>query len=140
MYDQVTFNFQALEAFSNHQIQALLKGTNSVQRRGGAKELSANELERELATEEKLATVLPDLFKIKTPKRKKVWERFVKLKRARDSSIHLKKRAARSELDIESLYFQFLNDDAKEFPRAALSIVEHFLPSKRRPPLDDAHP
>jgi hypothetical protein len=129
----VTFSFQALEAFSNQQIQARLKGTYTVQRRSGPKDLSADELERELATEEKLATVLPDLFKVKTPKGKKVWERFVKLKRARDSTIHLKKRDARSELDMESLYFQFLNHDAKEFPRAALSMVEHFLPSKGGP-------
>jgi hypothetical protein len=67
----VTFSFQALEAFANQQIQARLKGTYTVQRRSGPKDLSADELERELATEEKLATVLPDLFKVKTPKGKR---------------------------------------------------------------------
>lgn len=129
----VTFSFQALEAFSNQTIQARLKGSYTVQRKNEPKSLSADELERELKTEEKLATVLPDLLNLKTPRGKKVWERFIKLKRVRDSTIHLKQRDAQSKLDLASLYFQFLNYNAKDFPSAALAMVEYFQPSKGGP-------
>jgi hypothetical protein len=129
----VTFSFQALEAFSNQIIQARVKGNYTVRRRGETKDLSPDELERELATEEKLATVLPELYNLKTPKGGKLWERFVKLKRVRDSTVHLKQRDAQSELDLDSLYFQFLNYDANDFPRAALDMVEYFQSSKGGP-------
>lgn len=129
----VTFSFQALEAFSNQAIQASVKGTYQVQRKSGPKDLSADELEREVATEEKLSTILPNLFSVKSPKGTKVWERFIKLKRVRDSTIHLKKWDAQSTLDMESLYFQFLNHNAREFPKAALSMIEHFRPTKGGP-------
>jgi hypothetical protein len=129
----VTFSFQALEAFSNQEIQTRLKGTYSIERKGEMKALTADELERELKTSEKLATVLPDLLKVKTPKGTKTWERFVKLKRVRDSTIHLKQRDAQSKLDMESLYFQFLNHNAKDFPKAALAMVQHFKPLKGGP-------
>lgn len=129
----VTFSFQAIEAFSNQQIQTRVKGSYRVNRRDGPKDLSADELERELGTEEKLSTILPDLYKLKTPKGTKIWERFVKLKRARDSTIHLKKRDAQSTLDLDSLYFQFLNYHVKDFPRAALGMIEYFQASKGGP-------
>lgn len=129
----VTFSFQALEAFSNQAIQARVKGTYQVQRKTGPKDLSADELEREIATEEKLSNILPNLYRVKSPKGTKAWERFIKLKRVRDSTIHLKKRDSQSTLDMESLYFQFLNHDAKEFPKAALSMIEHFQPTKGGP-------
>ncbi len=128
----VTFSFQPLEAFSNQIIQARVKGNYTVQRRG-EEDLSEDELERGLATEEKLVTVLPDLYKLKTPKGQKIWERFVKLNRVRDSTIHLKQRDAQSKLDLDTLYFQFIIYDAKDFPRAALGMVEYFQPSKVAP-------
>jgi hypothetical protein len=129
----VAFSFQSLEAFSNQVIQAHVKETFRVLRKGESKDLSADDLERETPTEEKLATVLPSLLSVKSPKGQKVWERFVKLKRVRDSAIHLKSVDAQSRLDTESLYFQFLNHNAKDFPRAALEMIEHFRADTKRP-------
>ena len=130
----VTFSFQSLEAFANQIIQSRLKATYQVQRRDGTpRDLSPDELERQASTEEKLATILPDLLGVKTPKGQKLWERFVKLKRVRDSTIHLKTVDAESKLDAESLFFQFLNHNAKEFPRAALDMIDHFREGKNKP-------
>lgn len=129
----VAFSFQSLEAFSNQVIQAHVKGTFRVLRKGQPRELSADDLERETPTEEKLATVLPSLLTIKSPKGQRLWERFVELKRVRDSTIHLKSLDAQSRLDAESLYFQFLNHNAKEFPRAALEMIQHFRAKTKGP-------
>lgn len=44
-----------------------------------------------------------------------------------------KKAAKKFFRKLESLYFQFLNYNVKDFPRAALGMIEHFQPSKGGP-------
>jgi hypothetical protein len=58
----VTFSFQALECFCNHSIARKMTGTITLARRRGDETLTAEEVERNISTEEKLATVLPRLL------------------------------------------------------------------------------
>ena len=56
--------------------------------------MTADELERNLTTKEKLATILPALVGVPNPKGKKVWQDFAALKDARDATIHIKSKDA----------------------------------------------
>ena len=85
--------------------------------------------ERSLSTEEKLKSVLPQIYNVPTPAGKSVWDRFVKLKSARDSCVHFKyhdQYPLGVELDQESLFFQFLDNDPMFFPNAAKDMISHF--------------
>jgi len=135
----VTFSFQALETFCNHTIANELKGNFSLQRRKEVKTFTSLELEREVSTEEKLAIVLPDILKMNSPKGKKVWQNFVTLKRARDATIHMKStdqypnQYSTGVVDEDTLFYQFLNHKATEFPKAAINMINYFASAKETP-------
>ena len=132
----VTFSFQALETFCNHVIANELKGTFNLQRRKEVITVTPIELERLAATEEKLAIVLPQLLARATPKGKKVWDDFVRLKRARDSTIHLKSSdqyPPGGTIDKDSLFYQFLNRNATDFPKWAISMIKYFVLGSKLP-------
>lgn len=130
------FSFQALESYCNQTIADKLKGTFPIERgrRRNAKviPMTATEIERQVSTEEKLGVVLPGVLKIASPRGKKVWQNFVTLKGARDSTIHLKaldqyRRVERVEdLDIGSLFDRFLHDDLSAIPKSAVAMIYYF--------------
>lgn len=131
----VTFSFQALEGFCNHTIANDLKGTFTLPRKKELKAFTVIELEREVSTEEKLSTVLPGILGVQSPKGEKVWENFVKLKRARDSTIHLKStdQYPPRDIDRDTLFYQFLNNDPTEFPKSAIRMIVYFAETKSLP-------
>ena len=86
----VTFSYQAIEVFCNHTIAREIKEATEVKRRKKRVILSPLELERQLSTEEKISLILPKIKGLPTPKGKRPWEAFKKLKEARDSTIHMK--------------------------------------------------
>jgi hypothetical protein len=130
----VTFSFQALETFSNWVISNSLKTNFQLERRGEMVEFTPMELERVASTEEKLAVVLPTVLGVQTPKGKKVWQNFAKLKQVRDSTIHLKSYNAYTvQIDKESLFYQFLNSQARELPKTAFEMIEYFFGNKDMP-------
>jgi len=136
----VTFSFQALETFCNRTIADKVEGTYNLQRRDGTKKtVAAIELEREASTEEKLATVLPAILSMKTPKGKRVWQNFLKVKRARDSTIHLKSidqyhhQYSTKDSGRDTLFYQFLNNEPTDFPKASIEMIKYFVSVKEIP-------
>jgi hypothetical protein len=125
----VTFSYQAIEIFCNHTIARELKGEIEVKRRKKRVTFSPLELERQLSTEEKISLILPKIKGLSTPKGKKPWEAFKRLKGARDSTIHMK-NIDQQVVDTESLYFQFLSNDCELFPQAAIAMIQYFLSGK----------
>jgi hypothetical protein len=95
------------------------------------KSLSPHEAERDLSTEEKFGQLLPAILTVKAPAGTRVWQSFKDLKNARDSTVHLKSNDmfTSDKVDRESLFFFFLNRDAREFPQAAIKIINHYFPS-----------
>lgn len=124
----VTFSFQSLEAYSNEVISRHDKRV-TITRKKGPVTLTPDKLERDVSTEEKLASVLPVLTGIVSPKGTRIWQRFTVLKDVRDSTIHLKSadHYVRGKLDRESLYYRFLNSDPAEFPGTAIAMMRHFM-------------
>lgn len=135
----VTFSFQALETFCNWEIADKVSEILTLHRDKGEESLTATELERKLSTEEKLHLVLPKILKIDTPKGRKVWEDFKKLKHARDSIVHIKSidqypnRVSEGKADKDSLYFIFLNRKMTSYPKTAIQMIMHFYNSSEIP-------
>lgn len=129
----VSFSFQALEAFANQVIVMSLQGTMEVERRKEMVQWTAGDIERKCTTEEKLATILPTLSRIASPKGTKLWERFVELKAMRDGTMHLKElnQYVRGTEDQQTLYYHFLNSDPKRHPQHAMEMIRYFtLPGR----------
>ena len=74
--------------------------------------------------------VLPKIVGVPTPKGKKVWEPYKKLKIARDSIIHFKS-SDQYAADKDSLYFQFLNGGFEGYPSAAIGMIKYFIKGKK---------
>jgi hypothetical protein len=132
----VTFSFQALEAFCNYSISRTWRKPVEVKRRKIKEQVHHEVAERELSTESKLKSVLPQIYGVSTPSGKAVWERFLKLKRARDSCIHIKYQdqyPLGRQFDQESLFFQFLDNDPQLFPEAAMEMITYFYSKAQTP-------
>ncbi len=132
----VSSSFLALESYCNLSISNHLTGTFDLHRRregrDEVKTLSAPDLERTVPIEEKLATVLPKLLNVRSPKGSKMWQHFVMLKRVRDATTHLKSHDQypladpESDMDEESLLYQYLNANVYAFPKTAVSMIHYF--------------
>jgi hypothetical protein len=127
----VTMSFQAVEVFANAVIGRKATKNIIVKLKGGTeKNLTPQEAERELSTEEKLGQALPNILGLSSPRGNRAWQSFKTLKEARDATVHLKSRDiyTRNEHARESLFFYYLNHDAREFPSAAIKVISHFFP------------
>jgi hypothetical protein len=132
----VTFSFQALEAFCNYSISQTWRQPVEVKKRKKEELLHHEVAEREVSTEDKLKSILPKIYRVPTPSGKALWERFVKLKRARDACVHIKYRdqyPLGSQLDEQSLFFQFLDNDPLSFPEAATEMIGYFYSNQEKP-------
>lgn len=133
----ITMSFQAVEIFANAIIGRKATKNILVKRKGGVlKNLAPMEAERELSTEEKLGQVLPDILGVPSPRGNRVWQSFKTLKNGRDATVHLKSREiyTRSDVDRESLFFYYLNRDARTYPTAAIKLILHFFPKQPHVP------
>ncbi len=129
------FSFNALEAFCNYAISRTWRQPVDVKRKKTRETLHHEDAERALSTEEKLKSVLPKIYNVPTPAGKSIWERFIRLMRARDACVHIKYRDQypMSKVDEESLFYQFLSNDPLEFPRSATAMIEYFFANSGKP-------
>lgn len=132
----VTFSFQTLEAFCNYSLSRTWRKPVEVKRKKAKETIHHEIAERELSTEEKLKSLLPKIYGVPTPAGKAIWDKFIKLKRARDACVHIKyhdQYPLSREIDQESLFFQFLDNDPLLFPATAKSLIEYFFANQQRP-------
>jgi hypothetical protein len=128
-----TFAFQALEGYANEVISQHVTGRYTLRRKRPVV-VDSDELERLATTDEKIASILPELLKKKTPKGTKLWEEFRALKARRDATVHLKSKdqyphgTSALSLDDGSLFYHFLSDDPVVFPRSSVRIIRYFAP------------
>jgi hypothetical protein len=131
-------SFQAVEAFANEKIAANISGKVSVQLRKEAQLLSAEEIERQLSTEEKLGVILPRNAGLAEIKGTLEWELFRKLKKARDSLTHFKSadqypQGSSGKALKDSLYDILINTPSLEFPVNATRILRKILSNSDMP-------
>ena len=135
-------SFQALEAFANISIDESLRDPKTVELefRGQAVKWTSEEIQRQLSTEEKYSQALPTLTRIDLPKDRKLWASFKRLKRVRDSTVHLKSADfyVKGHLDRESLLHQLLDGDPRQMVRVAIDMMRHFTADADVPWLEHA--
>ena len=119
------FSYLAIEAFANQVIARELTQSLEVDYHGRRQTLTPEQLERRLATREKLSQVLPVIRSVASPKGTALWERFTRLELARDSTVHLKVKDQYPKVK-ESLYFQMLTADATALPGIAAEMIRHY--------------
>lgn len=125
-----TFSYQALEAYSNEIIEQHLRDgkTLTLHRKKGTETFDAVSLQREVSTEEKVATVLPIMLSVAFQKSGPLWQHFTIIRRVRDSIIHLKSidHYVRGEIDRETVFYRLLQNNPKVYPRTALRVMRHY--------------
>lgn len=122
----VNSSFQAIEAFANATIARSLKGTMTVQRRNGPQTLDAEQIQRQVSTADKVATILPALLNVDSIKGHNEWQSFDELKNVRDASTHFKsgdQYPNAGKLAKGSLYDILLNTNPHTFPLTALRVI-----------------
>ena len=126
------FSFQCLEAYANQVIARLATEPMGVPRRSGMEQLSPDQLERVLTTDEKLTVVLPQLMSVPSPKGRALWPQYRELKGVRDSTVQLKSidHYVRGKVDRHSVYYRLLSRSPMVYPRIAAKLVRHFCASK----------
>lgn len=137
----VTFSFQAIEAFLNHEIVHNATLPIRIKRKEKWISYSPQDVERVLSTEEKAAVVLPEIFQLSTPKGKKPWDGFKRLKTARDSTIHIKSKDIHQLFKMENnqissppnLFFELLIENPECYPKYVFYLVEWFVKNKEFP-------
>jgi hypothetical protein len=137
----VVFSVQAIEAYCNYKIGLSLKNSLSVERQGQMQELSRDDVERQLSTDEKLADALPRVLGIASPKGRHEWEQYVHLRRLRDATVHIKSRdqwTLASRDFSESPYSWFVQKPPTEIPLPAISLIRYFAVEHEREWLDRA--
>ena len=131
----ITFSFQALEAFCNYSISRTWRKPVEVKKGKKKETLHHEAAERSISTEDKLKSILPKIYDVPTPSGKAIWERFIKLKRARDACVHIKyqDQYPLDQIDQESLFFQFLDNDPLLFPTVAAEMIAYFYSKQNQP-------
>lgn len=130
----VTFSIQALDIFCNEIIAAYVKGTIPIKQNNKIKNLNKKQLQENLSLKMKIGTVLPKIFSISSPEDlqgKEIWNQYIELDRVRNTTIHLNSITEHSGTDIdkESLFFEFFKTDAKNYPKYTLDIIDYFKPN-----------
>ena len=135
LISHVVFSFTALEAFANEVIPESFTYTFAVEKSGDKRTYGKDEIERRINLGEKLGVVLPEIFKMPTPKGGAVWEKYKKIKKARDRIIHLKSIDKRpSGPEDETIWGTLLRMHDEPLCDYAHAIIGYFKPAveKRR--------
>lgn len=96
-------------------------------------ELNKEKMQRNISLCEKLSIIIPSVLNISSPKGKKEWENYKKLKKLRDRITHMKSEDRRSAgSDVDSIWRALLY---AEPPHAhALSIIKYFANDMKEKP------
>jgi hypothetical protein len=126
----VVFSFTALEAFANEVIPDGFTHTFTVDRTGEKRTYGKDDIERRINLDEKLGTVLPEIFSLKTPKGGPLWEKYKSIKKARDRIIHLKSIDKRdSGPEDETIWGTLLRIHNKPLCDDAHALIGYYKPA-----------
>lgn len=129
----IIFAHTALEAFTNEEIPDEFVYEIEETTESGivvVRQYNKEQIERKFSLSEKLASVLPKVMNIQSPKGKKLWGGFVHLKKLRDRIIHMKSKdrthSKHGNMYPESIWSDLLDPKQRHYPSIAKSIILHF--------------
>ncbi|MGR3319431.1 MAG: hypothetical protein ACUZ8O_13260 [Candidatus Anammoxibacter sp.] len=131
----VVFAYNALEAFANEEIPEKIIFRQKRRDNKFVEEYTKEQIERNLSTDVKFDKVLPEIFGIKSPKGKKIWQEYAKLKRVRDRIIHLKSADRRSsEPADKTIWNLLLHTSLPNMAVVAKQLIDYFACRLEKPP------
>ena len=127
----VSSSFCALEAFCNLTLVERMKEPRMAKAKGEKRLMTAEEIERNVGTGEKLKRHVPDVMGIASPAGdSELWGRYKHLNEVRDELIHFKRgnlASATSKLVLHTLAFS----DPFEFAETATELLARLHPNER---------
>lgn len=118
--------YSAIESFANEWIPEWYLYKKADKKASAIRELSKEEMERELQLGLKLHQVLPPNFRCLSPKGTKVWEQYIDLERVRNRLVHLKTDDRQSRDLDEDTIWKSLAGIAPPY-RTAKLLVDHYF-------------
>jgi hypothetical protein len=133
---QIICSYSAIETFANVMINQAAKEDyiyRVIKKNGKQEEFNKEQAER-LKLEVKLDKILPDILFVKSPKGKKIWEKFRHLEKLRDRLIHLKSTDMQpSGPENKSIWGDLIRNHQTNFSEQAHELMGHYLAGKQSP-------
>lgn len=127
----VSSSFSALEAFCNLTLVERMTEPRVVKTKGEKRLMTAEEIERNVGTGEKLKRHVPQVMGVESPAGDSVlWGRYKHLNEVRDELIHFKRGNLASAASKQVLH-TLARCDPFEFPEAATAILVQLHPTDR---------
>jgi hypothetical protein len=134
----ILFAFTSIEAFANESIPDDYVYVRHQHSEVILEASFKKSTERHTSLEEKLEHILPNVFKVKSPKGTACWADYRKLKTVRDRLIHMKSEDRRYvHMQPKTLWRDITLMSAPHL--LALNVISHFLRSAEHPPWWYAH-
>lgn len=129
-FQAVMSSFSALETFCNLTLVERMTAPRPVKTREGMRDMTAEELERNVGTGEKLKRHVPDVLGVASPAGDSViWGRYRRLNDVRDELTHFK-RGNLSTMDSRSVLHAIAFCDPEDFPETATLLLQRFYPTE----------
>jgi hypothetical protein len=117
----IVFSYTAIEAFANISIPFDYK-YNFINPKTRKEEIYDKvTIERWISLKDKLSILLPDIFNVKKPTRKKWWNDFIKLEKSRHDIIHQK------TIDSTEFYKKYFSSDIFKVCDIPDTIIKYFF-------------
>lgn len=124
----VVFAYSALEAFANEVIPDEHTFKRERQDKKCIETYNKHQIERHLSLDVKLDKILPEIFKAKSPKGKKIWDKYIELKKLRDRIIHLKSIDRKSSRpDKETIWKYLLKKEIPYMAPVAKNLIDYYV-------------
>jgi len=134
MIESIILAFTALEAFINESIPENFTYAKFNKRKKLEETLLKEDIERNINIDEKLSSVLPECLICASPKGKRQWEEYQKLKVTRDRIVHMKTkdRSVRVD-DVDPLWRSLFITPAPHI--TVKTMIDHFAKHMENKPL-----
>jgi len=131
----IVFAHTALEAFANEVIPENAVVTNERDDKKCTETYNKSQIERYINLDEKIGTILPQLYGVESPKGKKIWQEYLKLKTLRDRIIHIKSDDRKSvSPEDETIWKELLNKRNPDFSLEAKGIIGYLIEKVKEKP------
>ena len=129
----LVFAYTALESFANEQIPETY--VYHSHEKNFTRSYDRGQIERSISLDIKLATILPEVLSISTPKGTRLWQDYKRLNELRDRIIHMKvvDRSCR-EPEPKSFWGELINDSLPKPYLIANAMMGHFITSNGKMP------
>lgn len=133
--ESIIFAYTALEAFANESLPDNAVFTNERENKRCTETYNKDQIERFISLDEKISTIIPQYFGVESPKGKKIWQRYLALKKLRDRLIHLKSNDRKSiSPSDDTIWKELLDKDKPNFAIEVKDIIGYLIQNVKEKP------